>query len=373
MTPTISDRDHVRVFVKKVAILLVLVLLWKIRDIVVLLLISGVLAAGIAPAVVRVRVYMRRWFRRRISRGAAVLLVYLPLLIVASLAIFFGLPFLLEQSRTLMTDLPRLLDERIFTPLSKYMPVDDFRAMVSNPKPAGGQPVVTYVKGAATIVASAVAAMFIIFYMLIDAERLKNFFLLAFPSHERAGKKALVRRMGRRMSTWLGAQLLLAGVIAGATLIALLALRIPYAVPLALLAGVGELIPVIGPIVGAIPALAVALFQSPWQFWAMLAVAVVIQQIENLVLVPRLMGNQLHVSPLGIFIAFMIGASLLGIVGAVLAAPLAAVAQLVLDEVYIGRRERRQDTNRAGAIATVEGIEEEERQKERENGAKEKA
>ncbi len=186
MTPTISDRDHVRVFVKKVAILLVLVLLWKIRDIVVLLLISGVLAAGIAPAVVRVRVYMRRWFRRRISRGAAVLLVYLPLLIVASLAIFFGLPFLLEQSRTLMTDLPRLLDERIFTPLSKYMPVDDFRAMVSNPKPAGGQPVVTYVKGAATIVASAVAAMFIIFYMLIDAERLKNFFLLAFPSHERA-------------------------------------------------------------------------------------------------------------------------------------------------------------------------------------------
>lgn len=142
--------------------------------------------------------------------------------------------------------------------------------------------------------------------------------------------------------------------------------------PLALLAGVGELIPVIGPIIGAIPALAVALFQSPWQFWAMLAFAVVIQQIENLVLVPRLMGTQLHVSPLGIFIAFTIGASLLGIVGAMPAAPLAAVAQLVLNEVYIGRRERRQDTSRAGAIATTEVIEEEERQKERANAAKEK-
>lgn len=232
-------------------------------------------------------------------------------------------------------------------------------------KPTEGQPVVTYVKGAATFLASSIAVLFVIFYMLIDAERLRNLFLLGFPSEERSAKKALVVRMGRRMSAWLSAQIILAGVIAGVTFIVLLALRIPYALPLALLAGVGEMIPVVGPIVGAIPALAVALFQSPWQFWSMLVAAVLIQQFENLLLVPRLMGDKLRVSPLAIFVAFMIGASLLGIIGAVLAAPMAAVVQLIFEEVYVGRRERRQDTSRAGALVTSEVAEEEERQEER--------
>lgn len=364
MTTPIPDQDQLRVFAKKIAFLLLLVLLWYIRDIVVLLLISGVLAAGIAPAVARLRVLVRHHFHRRIRRSTAVLMVYLPFLICATLVLFFGLPFLLEQSRKLFTELPRLLDERFFTPLEKYMSVEHLRAIVRQPVDDSA-PLVTWVRGAATIIASAFAALFIIFYMLIDAERLKNLFLLAFPSRERAAKKVLVRRLGRRMSAWLSAQLLLALVIAGATFVALLALRIPYALPLALLAGLGEMIPVVGPILGAIPALIVALFQSPWQFWAMLAAAIIIQQVENFILVPRLMGNQLHVSPLGIFIAFLIGTSLLGIIGAVLAAPMAAAAQLIIDEVYVGRRERRQDTSRPGAIATTDAIEEEERQKER--------
>lgn len=97
----------------------------------------------------------------------------------------------------------------------------------------------------------------------------------------------------------------------------------------------------------------------------MLVAAVLIQQFENLLLVPRLMGDKLRVSPLAIFVAFMIGASLLGIIGAVLAAPMAAVVQLIFEEVYVGRRERRQDTSRAGALVTSEVAEEEERQEER--------
>lgn len=365
MTTIVPDHDQMRVFAKKVALILLLILLWSIRQIVLLLLISGVLAAGIAPAVARLRVLVRLYFHKRIRRSTAVLLVYLPLLVCATLALFFGLPFLFEQSRKLLEDLPRLLDQRVFTPLEHYMPVDHFRAMVRRPVGGGdAKPVVTWVRGAATVIGSAVAALFIIFYMLIDSERLKNLVLLAFPSRDRAAKKVLIRRMGRRMSAWLSAQLILAGVIAGATFIALLALRIPYALPLALLAGIGEMIPVVGPILGAIPALAVAILESPWQFWGMFVAAILIQQFENLFLVPRLMGNQLHVSPLGIFVALLIGTSLLGVIGAVLAAPMAAVAQLIFDEVYVGRRERRQDASRPGAIATTEAIEEEERHKE---------
>jgi predicted PurR-regulated permease PerM len=360
-TVTTNDADQVRVFAKKLALVLLLVFLWFIRDIAVLLLISGVLAAGIAPVVHRTRALMRLWLGKRIARSTAVLLVYLPFFILAAVILFLGLPYLFEESRKLMIELPRLLNERIFIPLEKYIPMDGFRAMLPGGEPApGAEPVITYVKGAATVVGSSIAVLFIVFYMLIDAERLKNLILLAFPSSDRSSRKALLRRMGRRMSAWLSAQLILAGVIGLATFIALTALRIPYAVPLALIAAIGEMIPVVGPIVGAVPALAVAMLQSPWQFWTMLVVAVLIQQIENLVLVPRLMGDKLHVSPLAIFIAFMIGASLLGIIGAILAAPMAAVIQLVFEEVYVARRERRQDTSRAGALVTSETRENEE-------------
>ncbi|HYI11271.1 MAG TPA: AI-2E family transporter [Thermoanaerobaculia bacterium] len=366
-----TDHDQMRIFAKKVALLLALLLAWHIRGIVVLLLVAGVLAAGIAPAVARVQVLVRRYLHRRVRRSTAVLLIYLPFFLVAAALLLFGLPFLLDQSKGLAADLPRLLDERIFTPLQAYIPIGDFRELLRKTATGSeGEPILKYVRGAATVVASGVAVLFVIFYMLIDAERLKNLFLLAYPSEQRAGKKTLVRRMARRMSAWLSAQLILAGVIGGLTFAVLVALRVPYALPLALLAAIGEMIPVIGPIVGAVPALVVALFQSPWQFWSVLIAAIVIQQFENLVLVPRLMANKLHVSPLGIFVGFMIGASLLGIIGAVLAAPIAAIVQVIFEEMYVARRERRQDTARAGALVTSEVLEEEERQKEREAGDK---
>ena len=134
------------------------------------------------------------------------------------------------------------------------------------------------------------------------------------------------------------------------TFAGLVALRSPYALPLAIIAAIGELIPAIGPTVGAIPVLAIALLQSRWQFWSYLAFAVVLQKAENLFIVPRVMARKVSISPLAVFIAFMIGASLLGIVGAILAIPVAAIAQVAFDEAFVSRRERRQDLDRAGTL-----------------------
>lgn len=350
-----------RPFAKKVAVILALVLLWHVREIVVLVVIAGVLAAGIAPAMHRVRVLGRRWFGWRMRRGIAVLLVYLPFFLIAAAVLIAGVPFLIAESKQLMTELPRLLDERILTPLQKYVPVADLRDLVRLDFRGNGKPLLGLVRGIAGVVASVIAVLLLVFYMLLDSERLKNLFLLVYPSGERAQKNAIVLRMARRMSGWLSAQLILAVVIAGATFVALVALRIPYALPLAVLAGLCEVIPIIGPIAGAVPALVVALLQSPWQFWATLGAAFLIQQVENLVLVPRVMGNKVHVSPLGIFIAFMIGVSLLGIVGAILAAPLAAIIQVMFEEAFVTKRERRQDATRAGTLVTSEAREQEER------------
>jgi predicted PurR-regulated permease PerM len=136
-----------------------------------------------------------------------------------------------------------------------------------------------------------------------------------------------------------------------ATFIGLLILRVPYALPLAIFATLGEMVPVIGPIVGTAPALAMAILQSRWQFWSVLLLAIVLQKSENLFIAPRVMARKVDISPLAVFIAFMVGASVLGILGAIMAIPVAAVIQVAFEEVFIQRRERRHDLARAGTLA----------------------
>ena len=137
----------------------------------------------------------------------------------------------------------------------------------------------------------------------------------------------MLSRMGRRMSSWLSAQIILSVIIGVATFIGLLILRIPYALPLA-----------------------IALLHSHWQFWSVLIFAIVLQKVENLLIVPRVMSRKVSISPLAVFIAFMIGASLLGLIGAIIAIPVAAIVQVAFEEVFIKRRERRLDLDRAGTL-----------------------
>lgn len=350
-----SRGGELQMFVKKVAIvaaaLLLLLLLWKVRRIIVLIFISAVIAAGIAPAVRRVQVLVRLYTRRKLRRGSAVLLVYLPFLATVILIGALTLPQLVAESQKLSVELPQLLETKIFKPLTKYFPqLANVKESVQDG--ARDLPLFGYLRSVATVVSSVVAVLFMVVYMLIDAERLRNTFLLLFPAEERAKKRNVVRRATRRMSAWLSGQLILASIIGIATFVALASLRIPYALPLALFAAVGEMVPVIGPIIGAVPMLMVAIFHSTWQFWSVLAFAILVQQVENLFLVPRVMGRKVAISPLAVFIAFMVGASLLGIIGAIMAVPAAAIIQVVFEENFVARRERRQNVDRPGTLAT---------------------
>src|SRR5262249_27595428 len=153
-----------------------------------------------------------------------------------------------------------------------------------------------------TAVASFVIILFMVGYMLVDAERLRNMILLVYPPEVRARRRATMTRVSRRMSGWLSGQLTLAMIIGVATFIGLLALRIPYALPLAIFAAFGEMVPVLGPIIGTAPALAIAMLQSTWQFWSVLALALILQKSENLFIAPRIMSQRVQISPLAVFV-----------------------------------------------------------------------
>jgi predicted PurR-regulated permease PerM len=136
-----------------------------------------------------------------------------------------------------------------------------------------------------------------------------------------------------KVSAWLGGQLFLGLIIGASSAIGLWALGVPFFYVLALISAIGELIPVVGPILSAIPALAVAATVSPQMVLFVLIFFVVQQQLENHILVPRIMSRQVGVSPVTVIIALLIGGSLAGIVGALLAVPTAAILQVVASEV----------------------------------------
>lgn len=345
---------ELELFTKKVLIAIgfavAVTIFWLVREILILVFIAAVLAAGIAPAVRRVRVLGRLWLRRDINRGTAVMIVYLPFLIITVVMLVVLMPRLIADSRELMAHLPELVDTNILTPLERVVPMDAVREQLKDGISIPRATLFGYARGAARAIAAIIAVLFMIVYMLIDAQRLRNLFLLIYPPDRRAEKRRTLTRMGRRMSSWLAGQLILSGIIGVSTFIFLLALRMPYALPLAILAAIGEMIPVIGPILGAIPALAIALLHSRWQFYSMLAFAVLLQKFENLFIAPRVMAKQVQISPLAVFIAFMMGGTLLGIVGAIMAIPAAAIIQVTFEEAFVRHRERRLDVERAGTL-----------------------
>jgi predicted PurR-regulated permease PerM len=351
----VAQRSELEVFVRKLAIviaaIILLAILWAARPILILVFIAGVLAAGISPAVHRVRVWWRHLFHKNLARGSAVLVVYLPFLCVAISLLVFMVPRLVVDMHSLGTQLPALLDHNILTPLERYVPVNGVRDYLRGGITLPRSRIVLVVKGAATAVASFVAVLFMIGYMLIDAHRLRNLVLLFYPPELRAERRATMTRMAKRMSSWLGGQLILSGIIGVATFIGLLFLRVPYALPLAIFATFGEMVPVIGPIVGTAPALAIAILQSRWQFWSVLLMALLLQKIENFFIAPRVMSRKVEISPLAVFIAFMLGAAVLGLIGALMAIPVAAIVQVAFEEAFINRRERRHDLTRAGTLS----------------------
>lgn len=341
-------------FARKVAIIaaaaIILLILWLVRDILVLVFIAAVLAAGIAPAVRRVRVLWRFWFKRRLPRGTAVMIVYLPFLLIVITVGVFLVPKVVSDWRQLSTHLPALVEANIVQPLERYVPMGAVREALRGGIDLPEGSVFRYMRSAATAIGAVFAILFMVAYMLIDAPRLRNLILLVYPAEVRGDRLRTLMRMGRRMSSWLSAQLLLAAIIGVSTFAGLAILGIPYALPLAILAAFGEVIPVIGPIVSSIPALAVAILHSKWQFWAVLVFYFLLQKFENYVVVPRVMSSKVSISPLAVFIAFMMGASILGFIGAVIAIPVAAIIQVTFEEVFVSRRERRQDVGRAGTL-----------------------
>ena len=315
-------------------------LLWAaylVRGALLLIYISSLVAVGLSPVVTRLE---RRRLRgtKPLPRWVAILEVYLLLVVVIVLVAVLVFPPLLEQARAFWTAIPDLLDRGQTWLMERGLLTHKLSIgeAVQQAAGGGGADAVTTVVGALSGFVGGVFGLLTIlilaFYLLLDSRQMFKNFIALFPRAKRAQVEDVSRRISSKVSAWLAGQLLLAAIIGTTAAIGLKLLGVPYFFVLALIAGLGEMIPVVGPILSAIPAVAVALTVSPATALFVGIFFLVQQQIENHLLVPKIMERQVGVSAGIVIMALLIGGSLLGIVGAILAVPTAAVLQVVFQE-----------------------------------------
>jgi len=182
-------------------------------------------------------------------------------------------------------------------------------------------------------VVSLVTLLTVVFFWLVEHARLQRYALSFVPASRRPGWREAWNEIETRLGLWVRGQLTLMAAIGLATGIAYSVLGLPSALLLAVFAALAEAIPIVGPALGAVPAIVIAVTVSPGLALVVIVVYVVLQFIEGNVLVPMVMKNTIGLSPFIVLVSLLLGASAGGIVGAFLAVPFAAAAEVVLERL----------------------------------------
>jgi len=322
---------------------LVAVALYQVRTVLMLVYVSGLLAIGLAPIVRAVeRQKMLPVGTRRFPRWVAILTLYVALLSVLVGVGFAVVPPLVAQAQALSRRIPDLfaraqqflMDRGLID--HELTMTEALQKAPSGVLSSGGDAVATVigaVMGLAGGVFGLLTILILTFYMLVESDTIFRRFVRLFPVEQRLRVATVSSDISMKVSAWLGGQLLLGAIIGVTATVGLWLIGVPYFFVLGLIAGIGELIPMVGPLLSAIPAIVVALTVSPGLALATAVFFLAQQQFENHLLVPKLMERQVGVSAVTVIVALLIGGSLLGIVGALLAVPTAAALQVIIDEL----------------------------------------
>jgi predicted PurR-regulated permease PerM len=334
-----------QVMVNTVAVLTVLFGAWllvQIRSTLVLLVIGILFASAIEPLVNRLR-------RRGLSRGQSILVVYLGLLLLLAAVAFAVVPPLVQQGSTLFNDIPNIISDLRSQALnsdSRFIQRNGVRAAdealdyynrIKAQPPIEQDQALAFATSVGGSLFTVVTVLIVAFYWMTEKAIVKRLVLGLFPIQKRDRAHALWDEIESRIGGWTRGQMLLCLVIGLLSTIGYRLIGLEFWLPLGLVAGISEIIPFVGPVIGGGAAMMVALTES-WQKAAVVLVfAVALQQLEGAFLVPRVMRNAVGMTPLTVILAVLIGGSLAGPLGAVLAIPVGAAAQVLAGELLRNR------------------------------------
>jgi predicted PurR-regulated permease PerM len=315
------------------------ILVLRLVDVLILLFMALVIAATLRPM-------MSALQRRRVPKSLAVLLIYLGILSVLAGFFVLVIPALINQGGALIRGLPKVyaslvtsLNENpneVIRTLPQLLPTGD--QLAGQLQTIGGSVLSGALGigvGVLAFLTQALSVIVLSIYLVLDQSRLERFWLSLASADRRPEMLTIWREIESRMGTYVRGELLLMSSIGVLASLGYLVIGLPYPLALGALTGLLEFVPMIGPTLGAIPAILVALSISPQAALLVVVYSIVIQVTENNILVPRLMGRSVGVSPVMVILAIFAFSNLLGITGAFLAIPLAAILQVLMDHLVV--------------------------------------
>ena len=329
------------------ALILTVLILWQLRGLIILMMMSLLLASAIAPIVDAAE----RW---RIPRWLTVIFVYLGLISgLVGVGILIG-PTIFEQIQRLIRQVPISLNnlltatenwvmtqnntrpdliDQLFDQLVDVQGLTAWAIRSTQKLLVRSVGLTTEIAGVAF---SVVLALFLSGYLLSDSRTLTRSATRLFPKPWNERLAAQVIPVSNRIGSYIRGRIIVSAILAAAITTSLSVLGLTdFALGLGAIAGVTNLIPFLGPVLGAIPALVVAISQGWWTFLWVLLLFVIIQNVETYVLDPLLVGASVGIHPLYQLLAVLGGTQVLGILGAIIIPPWVAGASVLLENLYL--------------------------------------
>jgi predicted PurR-regulated permease PerM len=297
--------------------------------------------------------------QRRIHapRPAAIFMVYAGVIGVLVLLVFLIIPVITDQADTFSTEIPEQLETlqqewrgssnqllsgtgaQLLDRALEFLDNPDSNVSVS---PDAVQSVIPLLSGVTGAIVGIVTTLVITFYYLMEKAFIRKLVISQLDPRRQPRVERIWRDVEDKVGGWMRGQLTLCLIIGVVATISYWILDIRFWPLLGLWAGITEIIPIVGPWIGGIPAVIVALTQG-WEKAILVGIVILCMQgLENWVLVPRVMRGAVGLSPLTVFIAILAGTQFMGVTGAILAIPIAAAIQVILTDYFTGRQVKRE-------------------------------
>lgn len=321
---------------KVAAVAFGLYLLYLIRDILMILLVVFVISIALEPLV-------NKLAKQGVPKALSVIVLYFAFLIILGFFIYFVVPPVIVQMKEFALNIPYSTEKLSKINLSDTTSTINqlINSFTSKAAPITGGLVNAVISVFGGVV-SAITVFVLTFYTVVESDSLRASLSRIIPVEKRDKLTLTLKRVSEKLGGWLQGQLTLMLIIGLVDGVALWILGIGFSLTLGILAGLLEVIPVIGPVLAAVTAVFVAFITGApiWKILVAVLIFVLVQQLENQILVPKIMQRAVGLSPVAVILAILIGNKLLGIGGAILAVPIAAGIQVFIEEYSTTFRRR---------------------------------
>ena len=348
MAVEIPPKQVIRAVLLTCGVLLTLLVVWLAQEVLFLLLLAILLATAIEPLVERLA-------RGPFSRGVGILVVYTAIVLAIAVPAYAALPSLLAQSGAFLQDLPGRLDTLRSYVAAAPRPIQQAAetAIASGGQAAEGPSATSAEQlfeagiAAAHTLFDMIMVFVLAFYWLVERDVIKSVVLRVVPGRQRRSVDTVWLEVEEKLGGWVRGELVLMVAIGLMSGVGYWVMGLPNPLLLAVLAGALEIVPMIGPILSSAPAVLVALAFDPVKALMVVGYALLVQQIENNILVPRVMGHTIGISPLVVLVGILVGAALYGIAGAFVAVPVAGALQVILAHAFDAEDAEQAETHAA--------------------------